>query len=262
MNIRKPAIAILIASMLTLSACASIPNMTQEQEEMISEYSTALLLKYDKENHSRLVNTSGFIKEYNQALLEHSSNEAANVPAVNIEDEELRREENKQQEEAMKEYTGSIDHSNDGTGGATVVNNTSIGEYLGFNNFSFECTGISVADSYPESGNGDMFFSLDATKGNKLLIVYFDVKNTSDSKTLLDIYNMGANFKLDVNSRGGITTFKTMLEDDLSDYLGEFNPGETKQLVLMMEVKDGTSIDSLGLSIGVSGKEVIKKILK
>ena len=116
--------------------------------------------------------------------------------------------------------------------------------------------------SYPEGNRGDVFFVIDSTKGNDLVVAYFDVTNNGSSKTKLDIFNKEATFRLGINGKSEKTTFKTMLEDDLSEYLGEFGAGETKQLVLLLEVKEGTQVDNLSLSVALPGQESIKKILK
>ncbi len=259
---------------LTLQGCASIPNMTEEQTELVSEYATSLLLKYDKENHSRLVDTSEFMNSYVQAMQIYNASlekyEAEKELAA--EDEESRREEAIEQAAANEAYNNeSVNEEesqeiempiNDGTGGATIISATSIEDYLGANDFSIDFSGVRTMKSYPEGNRGDVFFVIDSTKGNDLVVAYFDVTNNGSSKTKLDIFNKEATFRLGINGKAEKSTFKTMLEDDLSEYLGDFNSGETKQLVLLLEVKEGTQVDNLSLSIALPGKESIKKILK
>lgn len=266
-------ISVIAMATMTLAGCASIPNMTEEQTELVSEYATALLLKYDSENHSRLVDTTEFMNSYIAAMQLYNAskeNYEAKLEEAAI-DEETRKEETLNQANANAEYNNSdatdeditvVVSNNDGTGGATVVNNTSISDYLGYEDFSFDFSGYRLLKSYPENSGNEMFFVIDATKGNELLVVYFDVTNKSGSKTKLDIFNKNVSFKIGVNGAGEKTSFKTMLEDDLSEYLGEFNSNETKQLVLLLEVKEGTQVDNLTISVALPGKESIKKILK
>ena len=61
-------ISILLAASMTLSACVSLPDLSEEENEMVSEYAASLLLKYDSDNHSRLVDTSEFMQQYETAV--------------------------------------------------------------------------------------------------------------------------------------------------------------------------------------------------
>lgn len=264
--------AIIAMAVTTLAGCASIPDMTDEQTELVSEYATALLLKYDKENHSRLVDTSSFMNSYVAAMQLYNATKEKyeSEQAAIIQDEAERREEVQNQTTANEEYNKEAEEGtegepipvyNDGTGGATVVSATSVSDYLGAGDFSFDYTGYRLMKSYPENGSSDVYFVIDATKGNDLLVVYFDVTNNSNGKAKLDVFNKEAVFRLSVNGSGEKTTFKTMLEDDLSEYLGEFGANETKQLVLLLEVKEGTEVNNLSMSIALPGKDSIKKIL-
>ena len=67
---RKPIVA--FGAILTLSICLmgcgnAMPAMTEEQSDAISEYATSLLLKYDTEDHSRLVDAQAILDKYDKA---------------------------------------------------------------------------------------------------------------------------------------------------------------------------------------------------
>ena len=99
---RKTAIlltGLILSATLLFAGCADYPDLTEEENEMVSEYAVSLLLKYDKDNHSRLVDTSEFLNKYNTALQERESARLAYEAAKQLE-EETRRKAAQEQEAA------------------------------------------------------------------------------------------------------------------------------------------------------------------
>lgn len=256
---RKSAVVLtLLILLVTVAGCGtSLSEMSPEDNEMVSEYSVSLLLKYDSENHSRLVDTSQFLNNYNFALQVREDSINSYNEKI-IAEEELRKEETLLQEELLngtEEELLQDTVKDDEYGGATVIDYTqpsmSIESYLGIPNYSISYSGYSLVDSYPEDGT-DFFFSMDAATSKKLLVVKFNVTNNGSDGTL-DIFSQNVTFKLDINGKGLSSVYKTMLEDDLSEYLGDFSAGQTKELVLIYEVPEGIDINSI--SLGLYNKE-------
>ena len=50
----------IVAAMLVTGCGAVVPDLTQEETDLISEYAVGVLLKYDKNHGSRLVDTSEY----------------------------------------------------------------------------------------------------------------------------------------------------------------------------------------------------------
>lgn len=261
---------ILLVSSLLLSGCgASYPNITEEENEIVSEYAVSLLLKYDSANHSRLVDTSEFMNSYLNAKWERE-NQIAEYEAAKALEEQTRIDETRAQEEALagEESKTLTDDSlekekSDGTGGATVIDTTegitsnlSVESVIGIEDFSINYNSYDLVSSY----SSDDFFSMDATKGNKLLVVYFNVRNNGPDQ-ILDVFNKDVSFKFDINERGPRSVFKSMLADDLGEYKGEFKSGETKTLVLLFEVPDDTTISDLKLIVSSPEKGSTTKTL-
>jgi len=264
---RKTAIlltGLILSATLLFAGCADYPDLTEEENEMVSEYAVSLLLKYDKDNHSRLVDTSEFLNKYNTALQERESARLAYEAAKQLE-EETRRKEAQEQEAANGGYTSQpVSPSGDGTGGATVIDSSesvmSVEQFLDAEDFSIDYAGIALLDSYPE-GSTDYFFSMDATTGNKLLVMSFNVTNNGPAQQL-NIYAQGVTFKVNINGQGYKSVYKTMLADDMSEYLDNFNAGETKKLVLIYEVPAGTNIESLSLMATSHSKGSTTRVLQ
>ena len=255
-------ITLLLVTSLTLSACVSLPDLTDEENEMVSEYAASLLLKYDSDNHSRLVDTSEFLQQYETAVKVREDGIRAYEASKQKEEEERRKEAEAQ--EALNNQSGSGSQggssdgtsNNDGSGGAAVVDNSApvvtIEEFLNASNYSIDYVEYRLLDSYPEEST-DYFFSMDATHGNKLMVIFFNVTNNG-SAGQLNVYAEGVTFKVNVNGQGFKSVYKTMLQDDLSEYLGDFAAGESRRLVLIYEVPEGTAINSLSLMVSSNSR--------
>ena len=260
-----PIVSLIISATLLFTGCASYPDLTEEENELVSEYAVSLLLKYDSENHSRLVDTSEFLNKYNTALTNREEAKRAYEAARQLE-EETRRQEAEAQEQANAGSASSSSSSssgsqsgNDGTGGATVIDSSeptvSLEQFLNCNDFSIKYAGYMLTDSYPQ-GSTDYFFAMDATQGNTLMVVSFNVTNNGSAQQL-NIYAEAASFKLNVNNQGYKTVFPAMLEDEMSNFLGDFSSGETKKLILIYEVPDDTSVSSLSMMVSTKAKGAI-----
>ncbi|MBO4617055.1 MAG: hypothetical protein J5717_06855 [Lachnospiraceae bacterium] len=271
-------IAVSAFLLLTLAGCGAIPDMDVEQEEMISEYAVSLLLKYDSENHSRLVNVDNYVTAYETAKRIHDQAEEAYYNKL-AEEENKRREEAERQEELNNSYSqetpsqgggseyseegsGSSGNRGDGNGGATVVDTQSIEEFLGVGAFTFAYAGFDVMNDYPEDSM-DFVPYISASEGGELCVVYFNVTNNSSEASTLDIIDIVpmTYFKLAVNGGSFKSVVRTILEDDIAVYSGTFAAGETKRLVLIAEIREGTIVDNLELRI-TKGNDALTKSLR
>lgn len=250
-----------LTGILLLSGCGTMQDLTEEQEKLVSEYSVALLLKYDAENHSRLVNTESFLNRYYTAKQVYEEGKAAYYAQKEAEEAQRRAEAEAMEaaNEPSEESSGIEEPDDKGTGGATVIDNRSIESFLGLDGFSIVYGGFDLLDSYPEDST-DYFFSMDATPGKKLLITYFNVENTRDSENKLNIFGIAPSIKMSVNQEGYKSIYASMLEDDLSMFSGSFSPNERKRLVLVYEVKKDTVVDTIDISLTLNGENLKKNL--
>ena len=233
---------------------------------MVSEYAASLLLKYDSANHSRLVDTSPFLDSYYAAVKNYEDGKKAYYDAVAYE-EELRRREAESQERANAAY------NNDGTGGATVINggesghktnvsNIPIAEFLGLGDFSIDYAGFELLDVYPKEAD-ELGFSLSpVSRDNSLLVIYFNVNNTSSTSNELDLSyrSVDVTYKVSMNGSRFTRIMDTMLPDSLLGYKDSFETGETKKLNLILEVPKGSTVQSLDMTITTDGGTLTKAL--
>ncbi len=229
MRKRTTGILTAAASVLLVTGCGNtIPEMNSEQEALVVEYAVGTVLKYDKNYESRLVEMTVSQEEVQDASIEEE-------PAVS----EIEEETNE------SEAVEVIDNTQD------TQTAHSIEEFLGLDSVRFTYTGYETDDFYPNENEGEeLYFSMSATEGNKLLVLKFMAENISSSDTELNLAQSNARFKIviDGEEKNALTT---MLLNDLAYYDGVLASGESTELVLVCEIPDekAEGISSLSLLI-------------
>lgn len=223
----KSVAAVLVTS-LALTGCSNvIPDMTVEEEQAIGEYAAFTLLKYDANHRSRLVDLSKVVEKDTK-------------PQKPAEDTEKDPEQGGMGPVAD---TPIIDNTSNSA--------SSIEEFFELpEGISFTYQGMQTCTSYQEPGqeNG---FSLEATEGKSLLVLQYNVSNQSQSAQRVDLYRQSTAFKITVNGSYMRTALMTMLTNDMSTYREDLQPGETKELVLLIEIDQSMadSITSVSLEV-------------
>lgn len=226
-----------ITASLLMTGCGAMPDLTQEETELISEYAVGVLLKYDKSHGSRLVDTSAYDNAEEEPALEE-------LPAEPIPDEE--------ETEALPDTTEIMDVSQDEEGAEPQV--SSVEEYYGIPNVAIQYIGYELAASYPSlSEEEDLFFSMDATPGTQLLVLKFSALNTGNEDQPMNMLQYGARFRVSVNGEASKGALATMLLNDMQTYDDVIPVGSSVELVSIVEVPQGISIDSIDFIL--RGKE-------
>ena len=190
-----------IVASLLVTGCGAMPDLTQEETELISEYAVGVLLKYDKSHGSRLVDTSAY-----------DTVEEAEMP------------------EEVPDTTEIVDVSQDED--VTEPSVSSVEEYYGIPNVAIQYTGYELTDSYPSIGEGEeLFFSMDATPGTQLLVLKFSVLNTGNEDQLMNMLGYGARFRVSVNGEASNGALATMLLNDMQTYDDVIPAGSSVELV-------------------------------
>ncbi len=207
-----------------MTGCGEMPNLTQEETELISEYAVGVLLKYDTAHGRRLVDTSGYV-------LEEEPEEPVEEPEEPVEEE---------QPEPETEELVVVDVSQDEE--ETQPTASSVEQYYGIPNISITYQGCEIADSYPPTGEGEtLFFSMDATPGMQLLVLKFNAQNLSGEDQTLNMLGYGATFRISVNGEPSKGALATMLVNDMQTYNSMIPANTSVDLVSIVEVPQGTN---------------------
>ena len=215
----------LMVALLT-AGCGEMPDLTQEETDLIAEYAAGILLKYDKDQINRLVD----IPEYDEEA----------------EEEELQPEEAEEQTEPEdEESTAVVDVSQDEETEPAV---SSVEQYYGVPNVMITYTGYEVVDSYPPASEGDdLVFSMDASPGTQLLVLKFNAQNLSGEDQNLNMLGYGARFRVSVNGESSKGALATMLVNDMQTYNDVIPANSAVELVSIVEIPQGTNVGSIDM---------------
>lgn len=213
--------ALLVITLMT--GCGNaIPELNDQQQQLVVEYAAGVALKYDVNRESKLVELTLEQDAAPSALVEEVPEEAAEAEKENTDATDTDAD---QQEEALPDVE-VIDHTQ----------SASIEEFLNLDSVKFTYTGCATYDFYPDQNQEDEFyFVMNATQGNKLLVLKFTVENISGAEAVLDMAQSETRYTLTVNGERK-NALTTMLLNDLAYYQGTIAPGESIELVLVCEV--------------------------
>lgn len=243
----RPFIILLAGTLLvSLSGCGNtIPALSEEQEALVVEYASTAVLKHDANYQGKLMDLSALANEEETPEEETAEEETTQAPAedTNIPEESAPVQEpqqeagNAEQEEAQVQANAE--------------------QVLGLHDVSLTCSGYEVDEFYPKNGN-EIYFVMNATPGNNLLVMRFTLRNLLNEEQEIQIRPGAVRVKIDLNG-GEKNALTTMLLNDLATYQGTLGPNEETELVVVGEypVEDLQVIDSLSVKLKNESGEVI-----
>ena len=188
-----------------VTGCGRTVELTEEENEIITEYAVGLLLKYDK--------------YYNNHLVELT--EETDTAETQPEEEEPLPEENNDTEETEVSDTPVVDVAEE------EPQASSIEEFYGIEGIGFQYSGYELQNEYPQvtEDSPELAFAMEATSGMKLLVLKFQVVSLNGVDTELNMMNYGTKVRVSVNGESPKSALSTMLLNDLQTYKGIIGPG-------------------------------------
>lgn len=239
MNKKSKIVLCLLASTLCMTACGnSIPDMTQEQEGLVAQYAAGTLLAHLNESGTRLVDTSKPKEEPTLADAVAVTPE----PTLGVSDNAV---------EADAAPESGMENKETAQISATQL--------LQIEPLTIAYTGYEICDSYPEQGGEDLYFSMEAGAGKKLLVLQVAVTNPGQEQVEFDtMHKQNIKYRVMLNGTDRHQVMLTMLDNDFSAMDIMIDPGETMQTVLLAEVSEETAqqITSVDLVIRSDSDEV------
>ena len=248
----KKKLLITITSVLLgtmLSGCGAfeskIPTLTDEQQELVVEYATEVLLHYDRLNGDKIrpVKYSVVTDEGNTLSEEDYENKLKDDMTA---DAGLTLPDNDVSAESDETEVAVTDNTEDEV--PVVSSFSSISDCFGLSGVSIEPVGYEITDFYPQSPTE--YFVMNATEGNRLVILRFKLTNTSGTDMRVDVPYGDVKYKITLNgnTKNALTT---LLVNDLGTYSRDLLAGESEEVVLVGEFgsADAGNISSLSLAI-------------
>ncbi|OLA62548.1 MAG: hypothetical protein BHW48_01255 [Roseburia sp. CAG:10041_57] len=224
--------------MLAISACMltgcidSMPDMTEEQSELVAEYAADMLLKYSPNYHYRIADEE----------------EVASA--------EAEMETSQEEETTQEESQPSQDLSQTGSGETVSVGaETSVEDgseydlaaFFGMNQFSIMYASCEITDAYPNAESG-VGFSVTAPQGYNLLVLHFDVENLGEEAAQCDLFDQISKVTVNVNDAGYVQALGTLLTNDLTTYMEDIPAGEVADAVVVVPVEQ-TDLDEIQTAV-------------
>ena len=227
-----------IIGVLAISACMltgcidSMPDMTEEQSELVAEYAADMLLKYSPNYHYRIADEE----------------EVASA--------EAEMETSQEEETTQEESQPSQDLSQTGSGETVSVGaETSVEDgseydlaaFFGMDQFSIMYASCEVTDAYPNAESG-VGFSVTAPQGYNLLVLPFDVENLGEEAAQCDLFDQISKVSVNVNDAGYVQALSTLLTNDLTTYMEDIPAGEVADAVVVVPVEQ-TDLDEIQTAV-------------
>ncbi|MBR6238347.1 MAG: hypothetical protein IKQ83_04805 [Lachnospiraceae bacterium] len=237
------AAGILAGSVLT--GCGSLvpmPELTEEQTELVTEYAAGLILKYDLTAVDGKLLTPEELAQ--NEMLEAQQRQRERDAKAAAEDY-LAKKAN-----AGKDKKNKSDSDSSSDSSAKAPTEQTVGDladFYGMDGFDISYSGFEISDSYPTSGE-DMLMAMDATAGKTLCVLKFNVTNSSGADATFDMFYRSPNFYLSINGGEKVHHQYTLLLDDMAASNDPVAAGETIERVLIFEIpEDVGSVSSLSL---------------
>lgn len=238
-------VILLFALTVSLYGCGGL-DITEEESRQIAEYSAGLLLKYDK-NYSGSLRNVEVPKEVSMVKEE-----------VVVEPEPILQEE----PIIESEPTPLNDAQSSDNKDMPVYSDIPLGTFLETEGLEINYKGVEVSKEYPPADSGDAVFSLQSLPGNSFLIVHFDISNISDHDIQADFSDKKVKYKASINGEKAISNSKSILLNDLEQFIDTIPAYGTVDSVVVFEEEDSfiNSVGSLDLSVKYNGEKVTYKL--
>lgn len=228
-------LALILAFSCTGCAESAQLNLTKEEEQQIASYSADLLLKYDRNHQSNIVDTS-----YQREL-------EARIEAQ----KEAAREELENPSDDSDTADTSKDNGSTGGSGSSMLyppeGEQNLAAALGQPDFNISYTGYEVCQSYPDDDSE--VFAMDATAGKQLLVFHFDIENITSEDRECVLIDKDAFYRIIVNDSERLNALTTILMNDLATVDEAIVAGGHYDSVVVLETEPGyeQQIESLSL---------------
>lgn len=234
-------ISIVISAGMLCGCAYGIPQMSDEEEALVTEYATSLLVKHSTLTDRTLLDA----KEMEVEIANETAEQERLKKTRELQETYL----NTSRDSAVDTETMTHDNSSaSSTEKEPEPASRSFSEFLQEDGFSIDYTSYMLCDSYPENSEDEFYMAMDASAGKQLCVLTFTANNNTDVEKELNILQKKCRFSVKIDGGDAIHAQATLLTDDLSSYAGTISAGATEQLVLVFEIPDDiTRISSMQL---------------
>lgn len=237
---KKSFLLITIICGLTLTGCAQLTKLDDKQSDEVAEYMAGTVLRYAKNYDEALIYPEHLIDANGNIISDDSKTGTKNTASENT---------------TSKEPTKALDADKQ----SNSVDVKELFNTIGDNKYSINYTGHESYTSYP---NDNDYFTLEPTKGNKLLTFSFTIKNLNNKALNIDLVNKKISYTLENVSGRNYKPAVTLLTNDIQYLKNTIEANASLKAVLVFEIPENTKEKDLSLNINYSGKSSVINIEK
>lgn len=236
-----------------LVGCNSVTKLTDEETRLIAEYAGDLLLKHD-------LNYVDRVDEGNkdaEAMAEKSTEELSTEAVTEQETtEEITTE-------TGKDISGRIEQDTSEDSEATVGTEHDIAKIAGVDGVSITYSNYIITDRYPEEDGDSDFIDLEASEGYQLLVIRFNVSNTTQDVINVSLIDKGPDYRIVCNDSKAANPMLTILMNDLGTLETSIEPEESQEAVLIFQISEDmkNQLESIKLYVNYNDLDNVIDIL-
>ncbi|NLL92729.1 MAG: hypothetical protein GX225_01085 [Clostridiales bacterium] len=226
MRIKRVLICFCVISMMVFATACSSVELTSEEEGLYVDYAVNAVINHDKNYILKLKDVE--IESETQTTWNSEGNSQSTTTSGNP-------------------------SGNDPEETTAFPVETDINSVISISGIDISYSGYEIVKSYPKENN--MAFIMKAVDGSNLVILKFNVTNTSSSDINLDFNKMDIKFKGIFNGQVKSNAQTTFLSNALNTYSGTVPAGSATELVLVYEIKESSlsSVSTIKLDIANAG---------
>ncbi len=251
-------IVILFFCIFGLTGCTKVIDLTDEETQLIAEYAAELLLKYDINYVDRIDEA----QEKEKEMLSEQLQSTQETTQMTTESTQASSEISKENREPASEQETT--ESDVAMKEPVVQVESDVAKILGLDDVTIKFRDYVIVDKYPATDEQGEFIYLEASQGYQLLVLQFDVKNTSSDIVNLSLIDEEVDYKIVCNDSKAAKPMLTILMNDLGTYEANVEPDTLEEAVLIFQVSDGMkdTLESIDLYVTYNDSESMIQILQ
>lgn len=227
----------LCLSVVVLAGCDSGSDLTAEEQDKIAEYSAGILLQHYGKYDRRLIKQ------------ETAAPQNTELPAVVT---PVPAEDDKNPVDA--------DSVPEGEEQKEVVNEVSLNDLYHIAGMNVRYRSYAVCKEYPKKTSS---FQLTAKKGQRLVVVQFDLKNTAKQSLHVDLSKREIEYLLDVDGVSYKPSIVIQKNGGMNYLDTKLKPGGSEKAILVFEIPSNSSeFSSAVLNIKEAGNASVIRLEK
>lgn len=238
-----------------MCACSSPGiELTDAENRQIAEYAAELLLKYDSNYDSKYYYEQDELEKLKESLTQETTEEV--TTEAPFEEEGTTSEGNDFSDQESTTETIS-EEATDQSPPSEIGNECDIARIVGASGLSILYEKCLFLDRYPAIDSDGSFIYLEADPGYKLVILKFNVKNTTNENQSIDLLNTDISYHIIMNDSKTAKPMLTILMDDLSTFQTTLSANAEQSSVLVFQIQESLidQIKSLFLRVTYNGEE-------